>query len=338
MTVPQIPVWLDCDPGNDDAFAILLAAFHPQFKLVGISTVHGNAPLSMTTHNALGLLEVLGLEQNEVKVYAGAEVPLVKKPHYALDVHGKSGIGGAQLPENPRIAVSDNKDYLTAMKDAIEAYNGQLCIVATGTLTNLAHLFQKWPQLKQSVKLISIMGGAFDLGNATKYAEFNFYADPHAAQFIVEDPQLSYKTVLAPLNYTHKSIANLVTRSKLYNPENSELNSNLRLTFHKILMFYYSSYIKNPAFIDGPPVHDPLALFLVIKMLALVNGERPSKFEYHRVDIKVVVDGEHEGESVACGNSELGVVVGDSTDFGEFWSYVETALRNADHHIQGHAE
>lgn len=334
MTIPQIPVWLDCDPGNDDAYAILLAAFHPQFKLVGISTVHGNAPLSMTTHNTLGLLDVLRLDQKYVKVYAGAEVPLEKKPFNALHVHGKSGIGGIELPEQPQNQVCEDKTFIEAMRDAIEAYGGNLCIVATGTLTNLALLFRQYPHLKSSVKLISIMGGAFNLGNATKYAEFNFYADPLAASLIVEDPELSYKTVLAPLNYTHKSIATQQIRDGLYLADDPELSSKLRLGFHQILMFYYIHYKKNPAFAEGPPIHDPLALFLVIDMLSIVNGHESADLKYHRTDIKVALEGEHEGESVAAGSSKHGVVVGDSTDFSKFWNYICTALRNADLHIK----
>lgn len=333
MTIPQLPVWLDCDPGNDDAFAILLAAYHPQFRLVGISTVHGNAPLSMTTHNTLGLLDILGLEQDAVKVYPGAASPLHKKAFHALDVHGKSGIGGAELPSDPRIAVSTDSDYLTAMKNAIEAHPDQLCLVATGTLTNVAQLFTKWPELKQSVRLVSVMGGAFGLGNATQFAEFNFFADPDAAKIVMEDPVLAPKILLAPLNFTHKSIANETTRETLYSPNDPQRNSELRHTFHKILMFYFSSYKRKEEFKAGPPAHDPLALFLVIKMVAILNGRLPPEFDYHRVNIHVVTQGAHEGESVDMGANDSGVVVGDSTDFKEFWSYVDTALRNADHHL-----
>lgn len=92
MTNQQIPIWLDCDPGNDDAFAILLSVFSPRYKLLGISTVHGNAPLHMTTHNTLAVLDLLNIFN--VKVYEGEGKPLVNAPRYALDVHGVTGIGG----------------------------------------------------------------------------------------------------------------------------------------------------------------------------------------------------------------------------------------------------
>lgn len=201
MTAGSIPLWLDCDPGTDDAFAILLAVFHPRFKLLGISTVHGNAPLKSTTHNTLALLEVLKVKN--IPVYKGESKPLVKDPYFAFYAHGKSGMGGANLPENISSKPANDKTYMEAIRDAILEYPDEICIAATGTFTNMSKLFEKYPELRGKVKYLTIMGAGFGIGNVTPYAEFNCYVDPEAANNLFHDEVLRNKIIVNGLNITH---------------------------------------------------------------------------------------------------------------------------------------
>lgn len=340
----RVPVWLDCDPGNDDAFAILLAALHPDFHLVGMSTVHGNAPLSSTSHNAVALLDVLGFRQDEIKVYAGSDKPLEKEPHYALEVHGETGIGGATLPEHPKIVLSTDKGYLEAMRDAIEEYKHDICIVCTGAMTNFAKLIQKYPHTKSQIRIISIMGGAINTGNVTPFTEFNMLCDPKAAALVLEDPELAEKTILCPLNLTHTALANEHIRKAMYDPKSNH-NSSIRLMFFQIVTFYFESYTRNNEHLAGPPAHDPLAMFLLLPMLSRnISAQRlfteECDFHYLRRKLKVIQSGEHEGETVIANGDldplkeeEGGVYVGRSIHVPMFWNYMLKALELADKQV-----
>jgi uridine nucleosidase len=142
----QIPLWLDCDTGNDDVFAILFAAFHPRIKLVGISTVHGNAPLQKTTHNTLAVLDIMRIRCN---VYPGESHPLVNRAKFAGEIHGAQGLGGVVVPEDTESNISTDLTYLEAMKQAIEIYEGSICVVCTGTLTNFSKLLSTYPGIDE---------------------------------------------------------------------------------------------------------------------------------------------------------------------------------------------
>lgn len=342
MTIADsIPIWLDCDPGNDDAFAILLAAFHPKFNLLGISTVYGNAPNSSTTHNALALLDVLGAEQDQIKVYSGENKPLVKPVKFAPEIHGATGIGGAKLPKTPRIKESTDQTYLQAMRSAILEHAGKICVICTGTLTNMAILIETYPEVKSKIRFVSIMGGALNKGNATKYAEFNVHCDPLAAANVLHDESLSGKTILAGLNITHKALATMEVRKNMYDETNPKKNSHVRKLFYDIAMFYAESYRVQHNITLGPPIHDPLAVFL---LLALVNKQEDLAdnvdFKYIKRKLKVIQEGEREGETqIANGDldelkeEENGVYVGLNVNVELFWSYVLKALDNAEHHV-----
>lgn len=328
MTKQPIPIWLDCDPGNDDAFAILLSLFDVRFQLLGISTVHGNAPIDMTTHNALSLLDLLHV-YNKVKVYQGSDVPLKNKPLYALNVHGSNGIGGVEFLENTVNQVVRDIDYLEAMKDAIERHSGNICLVCTGALTNIAKLITKYPQIKDSMKYVSIMGGSFGFGNITSYAEFNFHADPHASKIVLDN--LSSKIILAPLNFTHKVIATKQVRNQIYDSKNEKRNSNMRSVFYTIINFYSKVY-RAKGFLEGPPVHDPLAVY---SLLPFVSKTNDYGYSFTRKKINVVIDGDRAGETVVLddGDSSEGVYIGEKLNNKKFWESILLALQNADLYV-----
>lgn len=337
MTVDtKIPIWLDCDPGNDDAFAILLLLFHPRFNLLGISTVHGNAPLSSTTHNALGLLEVLHCKQDHPKVYSGSENPLKGKAVHALNIHGASGIGGVELPSHPHIQLSNDVTYLEAMRSAILKYPDEICVVCTGALTNFAKLIIVYPELKPKIKLVSIMGGALDLGNITPYAEFNIYCDPFASQLVLTDEIISPKTILTPLNLTHKAVATESVRTKLF--EQAAKTSTTKKFFQDIVVFFANVYDKRYGVKQGPPIHDPVAVF---SLLPFIDEDfEDYGYKYLRRKLQVVQKGERAGETVVE-NGDLnsaveeddGIYVGIDVNVDVFWDCMKEALDNAEKHI-----
>ena len=331
MTKQQIPIWLDCDPGNDDAFAILLSIFNPRFKLLGISTVHGNAPLSMTTHNTLAMLDLLNIFN--VKVYKGEEKPMVNAPRYALNVHGVTGIGGVELPQTSINKCVSSVSYVDAMKDAIDAHAHEICLVATGTMTNVALLIKKYPDVVDKIKYISVMGGSFGMGNATPYAEFNFHTDPHAAKIVVD--KFQDKMILSPLNLTHKIMASSTVRKQIYDEDDEARNSPLRKAFYDILMFYSKAYAKLDGMASGPPLHDPVAVYSLFPFVDRDCAQYG--YQYLRRKMDVVIGGPREGESIIVNkllpfdeSENEGVYIGENLDAAKFWSRMLDALHVAE--------
>ena len=189
-------VLIDCDPGHDDAMAILYAARH--LDLVAITTVHGNAPLENTTRNALSLCTLARLN---VPVSAGADRPLVQPQLQKQTLHGKSGIDGAELPEPDRDVTGEHA-ALTIIREARRA-PGELMLIAVGPLTNVALALRLAPDLPDLLKGISIMGGSTTAGNVTPTAEFNVWADPEAAAAVFG---CGRAVMMAGLNVTRQAL------------------------------------------------------------------------------------------------------------------------------------
>ena len=168
---------VDCDPGHDDALALVLA--HAHANVLGITSVSGNAPLADTTRNALGMAALLG---SSAEVYRGEARPLVGEPRHAGGVHGKGGLGRVVLPEHDRTT-----SKLHAVDYLIEATlkHSNVWLVPIGPLTNIARAMERDPNLKERVAGISFMGGSAGAGNVTAVAEFNIWADPEAAEIVM---------------------------------------------------------------------------------------------------------------------------------------------------------
>jgi inosine-uridine nucleoside N-ribohydrolase len=165
--LPPERIVLDCDPGHDDAIALLLALASPEVELVGVTTVAGNQTLEKTTANALRVLEFVG--RGDVPVAAGADRPLEREPFVAAYVHGETGLDGPELPP------AEGKPA----DDFLARHAPGSTLVATGPLTNVALLLARHPDSRP--ERIVLMGGAIGLGNVTPAAEFNIWADPEAA-------------------------------------------------------------------------------------------------------------------------------------------------------------
>ena len=171
------PILLDCDPGHDDAIALLLALASPELELLGVTTVAGNQTLEKTTANALRVLEFVG--RGDVPVAAGAGRPLARELFVADYVHGESGLDGPALPEPQGEPVAQHAvDFLA---ERVLGSERPVTLVAVGPLTNVALLLARYPQEAAALERIVIMGGAIAEGNVTPAAEFNIYVDPEAA-------------------------------------------------------------------------------------------------------------------------------------------------------------
>ncbi len=239
---------LDCDPGHDDAIAIVVAARHAE--LLGITTVAGNAPLERTTHNAMVMRELLDID---VPVHSGRHRPLVAEPHPAAFVHGESGLDGADLPQPTRSL--DGSDAVEFIVETCRAEAG-VWLVPTGPLTNIAIALRSAGDLAGSIAGISLMGGG-TFGNRSATAEFNIWADPEAAAIVFD---YGGPLRMAGLDVTHRFQAT---------PERIEriggLPGPLAATLSGLLTFFSRTYLRrhDPGAMLGAAIHDPLAVLAI---------------------------------------------------------------------------
>jgi inosine-uridine nucleoside N-ribohydrolase len=239
------PVLLDCDPGHDDAIAILLAAGRRDaIDLRAVTTVGGNAELEKVTLNARRVLTLAGVD--DVPVAAGASGPRRGDLVTAPDVHGETGLDGADLSEHPTVDL-DPRGAVELM-----AERGPATVVATGPLTNVAALLERAPD---AVDRIVWMGGSTDRGNAQPYAEFNAMVDPEAAELVFASGK---PLTMVGLNLTHQALAtdDVVARFRA-------LGTPVGEAIVGWLAFFANAYREVFGLI-GPPVHDACALALVI--------------------------------------------------------------------------
>jgi purine nucleosidase len=239
---------LDCDPGHDDAIALLLAAAHPALDLRAITTVGGNAPLDKVTLNARRVCTLAGIR--DVPIAAGAEGPAGGVLEPAADIHGESGLDGPELPEpdvplDPRPAVELIADVLAAAPEPVT-------IFATGPLTNVANALARIEPRR--ILEIVWMGGSTERGNRTPYAEFNAWVDPAAAAAVLAS---GVPFTMVGLNLTHQARASADVIARMH-----ALGTPLGTTVAGWLEFFGASY-RSLFGTAAPPVHDPCAVALV---------------------------------------------------------------------------
>ena len=195
----KYPVWFDCDTGVDDAIALMALHTLEEIDLIGISAVCGNALLDDTfpnTHRVCGLIGA------SYPIYRGADKPLYGEPHVSTAFHGQNGLGDVELPI-PVSAVMHDAPAWDALHAAALQYPGELRLIATGPLTNIAIALTKYPDLPSLLHTILIMGGSASVGNVTPAAEFNIYIDPHAAQIVFKS---GVPIVMCGLDVTLKAV------------------------------------------------------------------------------------------------------------------------------------
>ena len=245
--MPPRPVILDCDPGHDDALAILLALAHPELRVLGITTVAGNSCVENTTRNALRVLTLLG--RTDVPVASGASRPLVRPVRVADHVHGASGLDGAELPEAAVGPVPEGAVELLAR--LVRESPDPVTLVPTGPLTNVALFVRTHPELLPRVAEISIMGGAIGEGNLTASAEFNIWADPEAAAIVLD---CGRPIALVPLEVTHAALFRNADIPRL-----EALGTRTGRVFADLLRFFAIFHRERYGW-DGSPIHDAVAV------------------------------------------------------------------------------
>ena len=246
------PVILDCDPGHDDAIALLLALSSPEVELVGVTTTHGNQTLDKTTDNALRVLSLVG--RTDVPVAMGADRPLVRDLHVAAHVHGESGLDGPELPERAAEPIAQHAvDFL------VEHVRPETVLVPVGPLTNVALALDRGIAPARIV----LMGGAIAEGNMTPAAEFNIWADPEAAQRVFRS---GLDVTMIGLDVTHAALLTPAWADRFRAAGRVG-------TFVADLVEFFKQYHLRTYGWDGAPIHDAVALAHAIRP-GIVTTER----------------------------------------------------------------
>jgi inosine-uridine nucleoside N-ribohydrolase len=242
-----IPILLDCDPGHDDAIALLLALASPELELRGITTVAGNQTLEKTTANAIRVLEFAG--RADIPVAAGADRPLVREPFVAAYVHGETGMDGPDLP--PAQGRTVNRHAVDFLADKIREADGAITLVPTGPLTNVALMVALHPDARP--ERIVLMGGAVAEGNVTPAAEFNIWADPDAAARVFAS---GIELTMIGLDVTHKALFTTAHIGRLAGRVGEMVTELLR---------FYDKFHREVYGFDGSPIHDAVAVAHVMR-------------------------------------------------------------------------
>jgi inosine-uridine nucleoside N-ribohydrolase len=236
---------IDCDPGHDDAIAILLALASPEVELLGVTTVAGNQTLEKTTANAIRVLDFAG--RDDIPVAAGADRPLVRERHVAAHVHGETGLDGPHLPPPQREPLDEH-----AVEFLARTVHGAT-LVPIGPLTNVALLLARYPEVRPA--RIVLMGGSIGLGNITPAAEFNIWEDPEAAARVFAS---GLDLTMIGLDVTHQAL--------LYSEDAERLRESGRTgrLVAELYDFFHRYHERTYGF-GGSPIHDALALAQVFR-------------------------------------------------------------------------
>jgi purine nucleosidase/pyrimidine-specific ribonucleoside hydrolase len=312
-------VWLDCDPGHDDVMAILMAAFHPDLKLIGISTVAGNQSVVKTCFNARALLSYVGM--NDLEVLCGQSSALLSPMPFCAEIHGESGLDGPDgnalfpLVSGP----AEEKFWLPVMREKIlmaaMECGEQVWLVCTGSLTNAALLLTLHPELKPFLR-ISLMGGALGIGNTGSVAEFNIENDPEAARIVFES---GVPVCMVPLELTHQVLVDETVLNSIGD------GSEFRRKILDLLLFFRNSYRDVFGF-EHPPLHDPLAVFYVLQPALFKTKAMYVAIECGSALSRGQTVCDYYGRSGFSANAEVALEV----DVQAFWSEMLVCLNRAE--------
>ncbi|MGH3127068.1 MAG: nucleoside hydrolase [Gaiellaceae bacterium] len=244
-----IPVILDCDPGHDDAIALLLALASPELELVGVTTTYGNQTLEKTTATALRVLELVG--RTDIPVSAGAERPLARELVVAAHVHGESGLDGPSLPDARSQPIADDAAGFTAA--VVSGSRQPVTVVATGPLTNVARYLAEYGP--EGIERIVVMGGAIAEGNFTPAAEFNIWCDPEAAAAVFDS---GLDVSMMGLDVTHRALLGADVEARLR--DTGRIGA-----FVADLNVYFTRYHRETYGWEGAPIHDAVAVAHLIR-------------------------------------------------------------------------
>lgn len=301
---------LDCDPGHDDAIAMLLAHGSPAIDLLAVTTVAGNQTLDKVTRNALAVAEIAGIH---VPIAAGCARPLVRPVEIAPSIHGDSGMDGPQLPPPSRQV--DPRHAVDLIIELIMSHPpGAITLVPTGALTNIALAVRKEPRIVSRVREVVLMGGGYHTGNWSAVAEFNIKIDPEAAHIVFNTP---WPLTMVGLDLTHQAVATPAVLARI-----AALNTAPARFVQELLLFFGDSYRREQGF-AAPPVHDPCAVAYVIDPQVMTVRKVPLDVELHgALTLGMTVADFRQPATEDCHTQ-----VAMQLDQQKFWQMIEDALR-----------
>jgi len=300
---------LDCDPGHDDAIAMILAEGSPAIDLVAITTCAGNQTLEKVTRNARAIASVAGIR---APIAGGCIKPLIRKQVIAEYIHGESGLEGPVMPEIT-VPLSEKHGVDLIIETIMTHPAGEITLVPTGPLTNIAMAARREPKIVERVKEVVLMGGGYHIGNWSAVAEFNIVADPEAAHIVFSE---SWPVVMVGLDLTHQALATDEILARI-----GALNTPIAKLVVELLQFFGSTYKQEEGF-SAPPVHDPCAVAYLID---------PAIVKTRTVPVSIELTGTHTyGMTVADFRSKphgtCNTKVATELDFEKFWHVVIAAI------------
>jgi purine nucleosidase/pyrimidine-specific ribonucleoside hydrolase len=307
----QTPIVLDCDPGHDDALAMILAAHNPAINLLAITTVSGNGIIAKVTQNALS---VCALAKINVPVAQGAGNAILGQIEAATDIHGETALDGAPLPA-PTFEL-EKISGVDLIAKVVREHPEKVTLVATGPLTNIALFLKLYPELRSNVAEIIFIGGSASRGNRTPYAEFNIWMDPEAADVVLKS---GLPLTMCGLDVTHQALVTKPIFAKL-----EAMGTDLSKTVIGLLKFFASTY--NDVFeMPDPPLHDPVVIAFLIDR---------SVVKTRRCNVEIELNGKFtRGATVVDIYDRSGftpnVDVALELDFDKFWSMMLDAIEKA---------
>lgn len=302
---------LDCDPGHDDAIALLLAYGNPQIDLLAVTTVVGNQTLEKVTRNALAVARIAGI--TGIPFAAGCPRPLIREIETAPDIHGDSGLDGPVLPEP--VLTLDSRHAVQLIIDTIMAHPPKtITLVPTAGLTNIALAARLEPRIIDRVKEVVLMGGGYHTGNWSAVAEFNIKIDPEAAHIVFN---AGWPLTMVGLDLTHQALATPEVVSKIAAVGTAPAQFVLEL-----LEFFGSMYKSAQGF-DYPPVHDPCAVAYVIDPSVMTTRKVPLDVELTGTLTLGMTVADFRAPAPADCTTQVAVKL----DHTRFWDLVTDALR-----------
>lgn len=302
---------LDCDPGHDDAIALMLALGDPAINLLGVTTVGGNQTLPKVTHNALSVLHLSGA--TDVEVHPGCGRPLVRAPGIADSIHGESGLDGVEIPA-PSAAPSQEHAVDYIVRTVMERPENTVTLVPTGPLTNIAMAVRREPRLADRVREIVPMGGGYHTGNWSPVAEFNIKTDPEAAHIVFNE---DWPLTMMGLDLTHQALATAQVQQRI-----TGIGSTCSDFVVGLLDFFRGSYLTGQGFQD-PPVHDACTVAYLIDPGIVTTRKVPLDIEL-RGELTV---GMTVADFRTPAPDDCSTQVAVDLDHERFWSLVVEAIR-----------
>jgi purine nucleosidase len=304
------PVIIDCDPGHDDALALLLAAGDSRLRLLGVTTVAGNQTLDKTTTNALRILGLAGV--TDVPVAAGCDRPLTGELTVAEDIHGSSGMDGPDL--DVPVGAAAGVHAVELMRRLIAGAAEPVTVIATGPLTNVASLLRDHPEVRAGIDRIVFVGGSTERGNTTPYGEFNIVTDPEAADIVLRS---GLPVTMIGLNVTHQALATAEVIAEFRG-----MGTRAGDVCAELMTFFAGTYRRVFGF-EHPPVHDPIAVARVIDPSIVRTVTVPVAVELAGAYTRGATVVDLHGRTKRVPNVEVAV----GLDVDAFWRLLMTAVR-----------